>query len=231
MLTMHTFKVFGDYMARTKPYHHGNLRATLVAHGVKLLAKQGIDGLSLRTLARQAGVSPAAPYRHFRTAGALAEAIAIEGFERLGASMAATVRDPQLSRLSALERIGHGYLRFAAANPHHLQLMFSGRVQAKEDKPDDPLQKAASAALAVLTGTIVQAQKEGLVDAAVKPEVLAVVAWSFVHGFSTLSFAGCLDPEELAGLESPEQLAQACLTVIKSGWTGRKHRKNTSLLP
>lgn len=218
-------------MTGMKPYHHGNLRATLVAHGVKLLAKKGIDGLSLRTLARQAGVSPAAPYRHFTTARALAEAIAIEGFERLGAAMAATLRDPKLSRLSALERIGHGYLRFAAAHPHHLQLMFSGQVRPEEEKPDDPLQKAAAAALAILTDTIVQAQQEGVVDAAVKPEVLAVVAWSFIHGFSTLSFAGCLDPQELAGLASPEQLAQACLTLIKSGWTSRKHRRSASPRP
>jgi len=218
-------------MTRPKPYHHGNLRATLVAHGVTLLAKKGIDGLSLRTLARQAGVSPAAPYRHFKTAGALAEAIAIEGFERLGASMVATMGDPKLSRVSALERIGHGYLRFAAAHPHHLQLMFSGRVQPEGEKPDDPLQQAAAAALAILTGTIVQAQKEGVVDAAVKPEVLAVVAWSFIHGFSTLSFAGCLDPQELAGLDSPEQLAQACLTLIKTGWAGRKHHKSAPPRP
>lgn len=203
---------------KRKSYHHGRLRETLVAHGVKLLARKGLEGLSLRQLARQAGVSAAAPYRHFPTAQALAEAIAVQGFQLLQATMLEAMMDPALAPLSPLERLGHGYLRFAQRNPEHLQLMFSGRMCPDPDQPDGPLHAAGQAAFGALTGTIVEAQQAGVVAASVDPAVLAVVAWSFIHGFSSLAIAGHLCPDETgAGLPLPD-LADACQKLIKHGW-------------
>ena len=204
-------------MARAS-YHHGHLRATLVAHGVRLLALSGTAGLSLRTLARKAGVSPAAPYRHFKNAHALAEAIAAEGFRKLRDAMLATMADPALGGRTPLERIGVGYLRFATENPDHFQLMFSGRVCPDPAAPESALHQAGQAAFRALTDTIVEAQRQGQVAAEVSPPELAVVAWSFIHGFSTLALAGFLDPQEHGGVATLPELADAGQKLIRRGW-------------
>ncbi len=218
MLTVNTLNVIDDHIMARASYHHGRLRETLVAHGVLLLAQKGIEGLSLRTLARKAGVSPAAPYRHFKNAQALAEAIAAEGFTRLRSTMLATMADPLLAGRTPLERIGMGYLSFAQRHPDHFQLMFSGRVCPDPGQPESALHQAGQAAFQALTDTIVEAQRQGLVAADVSPAELAVVSWSFIHGFATLLLAGFLDPQELNPGLSQAELADACQKLIRRGW-------------
>lgn len=218
MLTVNTSNVINDYIMARSSYHHGRLRETLVAHGVLLLAQKGIEGLSLRTLARKAGVSPAAPYRHFKNAQALAEAIAAEGFGRLRSAMLETMADPQLAERTPLERIGFGYLRFAQRNPDHFQLMFSGRVCPDPELPESELHHAGQAAFQGLTETIVEAQRLGLLAADVSAAELTVVSWCFIHGFATLTLAGFLDPKELDLKMTQDELADACQKLIRRGW-------------
>ncbi|MBI2516527.1 MAG: TetR/AcrR family transcriptional regulator [Opitutae bacterium] len=208
---------------KRKSYHHGKLRAALLSHGVRLLAKEGLAGLSLRKLARQAGVSPAAPYRHFPTARDLAKAIAADGFQLLREATLAALGDPALAALSPLERAGLGYYRFAAANPHHLQLMFSGHVRPEAELPDDPLRQAGEGAFAALMDTIVTEQKAGSVDATVDPSTLAMAVWSFSHGFSTLANAGFFAPCAPDEKTPMEGLVVASQTLLKQGW-GAKAR-------
>src|SRR5215212_2095178 len=112
-------------------YQHGNLREALVQAGLKLLTEGGVQGLSLRAAAQLAGVSHAAPYRHFKDKDGLVAAIAEEGFHLLTASMRR-----ELARAAEQERVasadlrllalGKGYLRFAIQHPAYLQVIFGG---------------------------------------------------------------------------------------------------------
>jgi AcrR family transcriptional regulator len=102
-------------------YHHGDLRAAVLAAAGKLLEKEGLGSLSLREAARRAGVSHNAPYRHFPDRAALLAALAAEGFALLGAA---------LENRSGRE-LGEAYVRFALAHPQRFRLMFAGYGEAR----------------------------------------------------------------------------------------------------
>src|SRR5690349_2249898 len=103
---------------RKARYHHGNLRASVLRAAAEVLEKKGIGGLSLRGVARRAGVSHNAPYRHFASRGVLLEAVAARGFEQFREALAAA------ERTGGLQGRGEAYIRFALANPQHFRLMF-----------------------------------------------------------------------------------------------------------
>ncbi len=112
-----------------KSYHHGDLKAALVAAGLHLLETEGLPGLSLRAIAAQVGVSHTAPKDHFGSLRGLHTAIATEGFRRHAAAMRAGLPESadRAARLTAAMR---GYVGFAAAHPHLFELMFSERCTA-----------------------------------------------------------------------------------------------------
>src|SRR3954453_8719397 len=111
---------------RTRPYHHGNLRSTLLEAAVRPLAAGGVAALSLRELARQVGVSHAAPRRHFAHKQALLDALAEDGFERLGAQLREAM-DAAGDRFDArLRAFAHSYVGFATEHAALLELMFAG---------------------------------------------------------------------------------------------------------
>jgi len=133
-----------------KPYHHGDLRAALLAAGEAELAERGIEGFSLRSVAKRAGVSHAAPAHHFGDVGGLLTALATEGFLRFQAALDAReagVTDPRERAL----RAGLGYLDFATARPALFRLIFSS---AKPDVTDPAFQAAAEAAYQHLVGLV-----------------------------------------------------------------------------
>ena len=105
-----------------KPYHHGNLRETLLAAADVVLATKGAAGLTLRDVARAAGVSHAAPYHHFASLDDLLAAVATRGFDRLSEAMAPTVAVADTKE--RLLQIGEAYVRWALANPAPFSLMF-----------------------------------------------------------------------------------------------------------
>src|SRR4051794_22103421 len=123
-------------MAKTeRRYHHGDLRRTLLDAALGIVEKAGPGALSLRELARRAGVSHAAPYRHFPSREALLGALAVEGFRGLGAEMQACAgdeRDP-LPRFRAL---GLAYVRYAVAHPGHFKVMFSSDLHDAGETPE-----------------------------------------------------------------------------------------------
>src|SRR4051794_27635084 len=115
-----------------KPYHHGDLQRALVDAAVALLAEGGAAAVTLREVARRAGVTHAAPYRHFADKAALLAAVAEEGFRALHDAVAragAEAPDDPLARLAAS---GQAYLRFAMSHPAHYRVMFGPDVAARE---------------------------------------------------------------------------------------------------
>ena len=112
-------------------YHHGDLRNALVNIGVAMLAEEGVEALSLRGLARRAGVSHNAPYQHFADKDALLAAIAEQGFGLLADAIESSQTDAGTD--SFRERLiaaGQGYVRFAIEHPHHFRLMFGPQTHA-----------------------------------------------------------------------------------------------------
>ena len=107
-------------------YHHGNLREALVEAARRLIAERGLGGFAFAELARAAGVSPAAPYRHFRDRGALVAELARQGFERLADDLLATWNDGKPDPAAAIERCGRAYLAFARRDPAAYAAMFDG---------------------------------------------------------------------------------------------------------
>jgi len=176
-----------------KPYHHGNLRESLMTAADELLARQGLAGLTLREVARVAGVSHAAPYHHFASLDELLAAVAARSFEVLGAAIAdaAGAADPR----EAMLRIGDVYVAHARAQPAHFRLMFGPLLSRKQEFPALALAARASF-LQVLQAAERYAPGEGA--------VVALTGWSLGHGFAHLAIDGALD-----GLPVPVQPAQA----------------------
>jgi AcrR family transcriptional regulator len=170
-------------------YHHGNLPQALRDAALALITEAGADALTLRGAAKRAGVSQAAPYRHFRNKEALLAAVAEDGFRAMAEAMgrrAAPHREDPAGRLRAL---GWAYVEFATRHPAHFRVMF-GRVPV--DRAAHPgLQAAATAAYGLLTGAIRDCQAAGVIRGG-DPEELALCAWSAVHGLSALVVDGQL---------------------------------------
>lgn len=176
-------------------YHHGSLRRALLEAAEAILERDGVQGLTLRAAARDAGVSHAAPKNHFGDLAGLLSDLAASGFERLRDELLARVRpdQPAAERKAA---IGYGYVAFARAHPGLFQLMFRGE---RLDLQRPALAAAMQAAFQVLAGTAgVPAQSP---PAAPSPAQIADIAaaWSLVHGFAMLMLDGRLKPL-LAGL-------------------------------
>src|SRR5258706_5285173 len=136
--------------AAAAPYHHGALREAMLEAAERILERDGIDGLTLRAAAREAGVSHAAPKNHFGDVRGLLSELAAVGFARFGAALVANVRDdaPPKAQLAA---IGHGYVTFAQRNPGLFLLMFRSE---RLDFSRPPLRAAAEAAFGVLAGAV-----------------------------------------------------------------------------
>jgi AcrR family transcriptional regulator len=166
-------------------YHHGNLRKALLDAGVALIGEVGPKAFTIREVARRAGVSHNAPYRHFLDKDELLEAIALEGFERLTAAM----KKRSVAGATAAERLrlcGCGYVDFALRWRHHFLVMF--------DLPSRGLPRhytVGENAFQTLLGFIIEAQKEGALPEG-DPHPLALMAWSMVHGIAKLAISGNL---------------------------------------
>lgn len=181
----------GGVAERPASYHHGDLRAALIRAAREMLESQGLESLSLRGVARRAGVSQTAPYHHFPDKAHLLAAVAAEGFAELAQAMRARCQaetEPDARLLAA----GIGYVAFATGNPALFRLMFGG---SGIDFADDPeLCRAATGARDVLmteTEAVIAARGGSAAEA--RPVSLA--AWSLVHGLATLILEAGVDPE------------------------------------
>ena len=189
-------------------YHHGDLRRALVDAALALVAETGRWDLSLREVARRAGVSHNAPYAHFPDKAALLAAIGVRVFENLRAATTKAAAAAG-SMEEALVAIGEAYIRFGLENVAQYRLM-SGQNLSVDGRLPEPVRNAAEAARLVLRGIILRGAADGSfdVDPADEDEVAAAVvaAWSVVHGFTLLAIDGLaaretgLDPARLSTL-------------------------------
>lgn len=170
-------------------YHHGNLRRGLLDAALSLVEREGAQALTLRAAARRAGVSQAAPYRHFQNKEALLAAVAEEGFRAMTAAMQRAAAPHAGDPLGRLRARGMAYIDFATSHPAHFRVMF-GRLPAKRSAHPG-LKKAARETFELLVAGIRDCQKAGIVRAG-DPEELALCAWSATHGLSALVVDGRL---------------------------------------
>ena len=182
-------------MKKTKPYHHGNLREALLSAAIRLIAEVGPMAFTLREVARRAGVSHNAPYRHFRDKDDLMTAVATEGYRDLKGAMeeAARNRDGALARLKCA---GLAYIEFALRRPEHFAVMFDVPVQGRSHQESN---EAAKEAFMMLVGLVRDAQ-ESRELAAGDPMEYAYLAWSMVHGVAKLANTGRLPYRAKAGI-------------------------------
>jgi len=177
----------------------GDLESRLIAAGVELLAEAGTDALTLREIARRAGVSHGAPRRYFPTHQALLAAIAREGYRKLGRLVAETIGDSEAEPREALLALGRRYVDFARDEPGMFALMF------RHD---------------LLRGNNIGLRDEstplfGVLTQLIDPPAQAAALWAALHGIAQLWTWGTL--QVVTGLESPEPLLIAAVDAHLEG--------------
>jgi len=179
---------------RPRPYHHGNLRSALLSCAERTLRDHGAGQLSLRELARQVGVSHAAPRRHFADKQSLLDALAEDGFERLGRELRDAMDAAGGGFQARLLAFAQTYVRFATRHAALLELMFAGKHRPGAA---DSLRQAADRAFEAPLALISEAQAAGEVVPG-DPERVAIVAWAALQGLASMVNSGMLDD---AGLD------------------------------
>ncbi|MEU6676337.1 TetR/AcrR family transcriptional regulator [Streptomyces sp. NPDC046925] len=191
-------------MPQAAAYHHGDLRAACLQAARELLEEDGSAGLSLRAVARRAGVSATAPYRHYADRDALVSAVAAEGYRELARDLAAA--HPSPSTPDDLASVAVAYVRFALDHPAMFRVMFA--------EPCDPTSEERVAATALISAYV-----QGIVDGAFPgsdASALSTTVWALVHGLAFLHLDGKLDtstPEVVA--EQVRAAVHALFTVAR----------------
>jgi AcrR family transcriptional regulator len=166
--------------AQIRPYHHGDLSRALVEAARRILEAEGPAALTLRAVAREAGVSPAAPYHHFRDKCELIDAVAAQGWQALSEGIAEARRNAASPR-DALADIGVAYVRFARQNPALYRIMYDG-IRDQEAMPEHA--KQADSGYSQV--------EEAIIEAGVDPadrlamEVATVAVWCAAHGVAEM---------------------------------------------
>lgn len=174
-----------------KRYHHGDLRRALLDTALEMLAEDNGWQFTLRELARRAGVSHAASYKHFPDKAALLAELALLGFEQLRTALLVAVPSASSSLRDEFLGMSRAYVQFGVANPNLYRLMFSAEARASGDAR---LQDRGAAALEVLNDLIVRGQRTGWLQ--LRPvRAQAAAGWSQLHGLTLLTLDGLLGPD------------------------------------
>ena len=198
---------------RERGYHHGNLREALLQAALDLIGQKGAAGFTFADAARMAGVSPAAPYRHFRDRDELLSSIAQRGFEQFEAALNDAWHDGRPETITAFERVGRAYLNFARQQPALYSAMFESGIPVDMNPT---LQAAGERAFA-----IIRAAAERL--AALAPPgtprppamMMALHIWSMSHGVASLFARGDAARRKLP--MSPDELLEAEVLIYLRG--------------
>ena len=185
--------------AVTRPsYHHGALREALLTASLKLIEAEGLSAVSLRRVAREAGVSPGAPYHHFKDRAAVLAALAAQGFRMLAEDLTAATA-AATNPIESLSALIHAYVAFAQRQPAYFRLMF--RPELSESRLDPEAKEAEHAAEAAFDSTITALVEAGIIAPA-KAEPFSVLIWSLGHGLASLWLDGHLrdDYDDLGAL-------------------------------
>ncbi|MFC9845590.1 TetR/AcrR family transcriptional regulator [Streptomyces sp. NPDC060223] len=180
-----------------RPYHHGDLRRAILNTALDVIGADGPSALSLRDLARRAGVSHAAPAHHFKDRTGLLTAIAAEGYGLLAVTLA---------EAADLKDAGVRYVRFAREHPAHFQVMFTPELLRANDLE---LTTARTLAGEHLRTAVAAVPPEGR---GVDPRLAGVAAWSLAHGFATLLLGHNLDGP--VGDQDPEEVFRTLTEML-----------------
>ncbi|HVZ08333.1 TetR/AcrR family transcriptional regulator [Rhodopila sp.] len=194
----------GDGGSSRRGYHHGNLREALLAAAIELIAGKGPAGFTIAEAARLAGVSPAAPYRHFRDAEALLAEVALRGYELFAERLAKAWNAGHPDPARAFEALGRAYLAFARDEPAYYAAMFDAQL-ALETHPD--LQAAADRAFAVLREAADRIAASMPAHRRPPALMIALHVWALSHGIASLFVRGGPSRRKLP--MSPEDLLEA----------------------
>jgi AcrR family transcriptional regulator len=193
-------------------YHHGNLKEALVRAALELIAEKGPAGFTFADAARWAGVSPAAPYRHFRDRDQLLTDVARRGFEQFSEALAKAWDAGKPDVMSAFDRLGKTYLDFAKRAPAYYSAMFEAGVPLDADPQ---LREASENAFAVLR--VAAERLVALMPAQGRPPALMVALhiWSMTHGIASLFARG--DAARRSLPMPPQELLEAAVLIYFRG--------------
>lgn len=179
-------------MPATRAYHHGNLRSALLERAERTLRERGVEALSLRELARDAGVSHGAPRRHFPDRGALLDALAASGFARLGRELERAVGAAGRDAEARLRALASAYVAFATRDAALLELMFATKHR---DGAEDVLAEA-DRSLAIALAVVASAQLAGELVAGDAQQITQFF-FATVHGLATMANGGMLGDDDV----------------------------------
>ena len=193
-------------------YHHGNLKEALVRAALELIAKNGPAGFTFADAARSAGVSPAAPYRHFRDRDELMAAVALRGFNLFENSLAHAWNDGRPKSLIAFESVGRAYLKFARANPAFYSAMFEAAIPLERNTELRQASERAFAVLRTASESFIATLPPGSRPPAL---MMGLHVWALLHGLASLFGRG--DSAGRAVPMSVEELFEAALLIYRGG--------------
>jgi AcrR family transcriptional regulator len=193
-------------------FHHGNLRQALIDGALVILGKEGVEAITLREVARRAGVTHAAPYRHFEGKEALLAAVAQEGFVQLKRDIE-TLAVAEGNSLDRLQHFGDAYLRFALKNPAHYRLMYGPELAHRAQHPG--LHAASRDAFSILYAAVRACQDERTVREGDTVQV-ALTMWSMVHGLSLLILDRQLEDAGVSRTQN-EALIRMAMGIMRDG--------------
>ena len=188
---------------KTKTYHHGNLKEALISAGLEILSQKGMEGLSLRNVAKRIGVSHAAPYNHFPDKQALLAAMSTAGHEQLHQTLLETFEKFKHDSTDLIIEIAWAYLQFAQQDPDRFKLMFSSALEEERNHP--AFMEISGKSIALFEEIIVFCQSKGQL-AGCDVKGIAIKLWSSVHGFTTLMLENQFPPQYLEQKDIKELL-------------------------
>jgi AcrR family transcriptional regulator len=197
---------------KSEDYHHKDLRRAILAASLELVEKEGVAALSMREVARRAGVSHGAPYHHFPDRAAILAAVAALGFEKLAEVLRETA-DAHEDPLARFEALGRAYFHFALENPGYYRVMFRPELHDPTEHPD--VDAAGTAAFQVLVFAIVACQDAGVAPPG-DPLPVVLATWASAHGLAALWVDGPLARGALGLGDDPAGLAKMVSKTVGS---------------
>ena len=193
-------------------YHHGNLKEALIRAALELIAQRGPAGFTFAEAARWAGVSPAAPYRHFRDRDDLLADVAKRGFELFAAALAAAWDDGRPDPFAAFDRLGKAYLQFARNEPAYYSAMFEAGVPLDTNPELTASSERAFGVLRAATERLIASMPPGKRPPAL---MVALHIWALAHGIASLFGRGDASRRTLP--MTAEELLEAGVLVYLQG--------------
>jgi AcrR family transcriptional regulator len=199
-----------EMLTKRSSYHHGNLREALIGATAALIAESGPQAFTLAEAARRAGVSAAAPYRHFRDREDLLEAVAVEGFDAFASRLAAAFDQGRPTPLTAFLRTGEAYLDFARDQPGHYVAMFESALSISRNSE---LMRAATGAKGVIVAAAAAVSAHLPAAGRPPPTMVANHIWALSHGVVELFGRG--KPGGRAPYSAAEMLESGALIYLR----------------